>query len=385
VPTSRTTLRRRATRGSHERTLLESILDEALVCHVAVSLADGPRMLPTAHVRLGEFVYLHGARANHLLSVLAGGAAACLSVMLLDGLVFSREAFHHSMNYRSAVLFGRASEVQGADEKRAVLRALVERMAPGRWDEVQLPSESELAATLVVRFPIVEGSAKVRSGPPLDAAELLSSGAWAGELPLQLTALPPRPDRPDARALQASPAVYLRARALGLGARATYERQLGELLLSTDLARVDLPLVHRFLCEESYWARGLSEAALRTSLREALCFGLYRGRTQLGFARVVTDLSRFAYLADVFVVPQARGQGLGKLLIAHILEHPDLRPVERWLLGTADAHGLYERFGFVPAPEGRYMVRRTAVSGSPGEGNYAAQPTPCTDAPSSSP
>jgi nitroimidazol reductase NimA-like FMN-containing flavoprotein (pyridoxamine 5'-phosphate oxidase superfamily)/GNAT superfamily N-acetyltransferase len=357
-PTARTTHRRRAARGSHERALIESILDEALVCQVAVSLADGPRLLPTAHVRLGEHVYLHGARGNQLLGLLADGADACLSATLLDGLVFSREAFHHSMNYRSVVLFGRAAEVSETDEKRAALRALVERMAPGRWNEVIQPSVEELAATRVVRFPIAEGSAKLRSGPPLDAAELAGVESWAGELPLRCVACAPRPDRPDGQPLAQYAAVYARARALGLGERTPRELPLGELLLSTDPARLDVALVHRFLAEHSYWARGVSEQALRASLRESVCFGLYRGGAQLGFARVVTDFARFAYLADVFIVPEARGRGLGKLLVAQVLEHSDLCGVERWLLGTADAHALYAKFGFQPAPEGRYMVRR---------------------------
>lgn len=355
-PTPRTAHRRRAARGSHERALIESILDEALVCQVAVSLADGPRVLPTAHVRLGAFVYLHGARGNHLLGALAAGVDACLSATLLDGLVFSREAFHHSMNYRSVVLFGRGEEVREGDEKRAALRALVERMAPGRWDEVVQPSAEQLAATLVVRFPIVEGSAKVRSGPPRDPPELAALDIWAGELPLHYAAAAPRSDRLDG--LPLAPGSAVRARALDLGQRAPRDVRVGELLISSDPARIDVGLVHRFLAQESYWARGVSEQALRASLRESVCFGLYRGGAQLGFARVVTDFARFAYLADVFVVPEARGRGLGKLLVAHVLEHAELRGVERWLLGTADAHGLYARFGFSPLPEGRYMVRR---------------------------
>jgi nitroimidazol reductase NimA-like FMN-containing flavoprotein (pyridoxamine 5'-phosphate oxidase superfamily)/GNAT superfamily N-acetyltransferase len=357
-PTPRTTHRRRAARGSHERALIEAVLDEALVCQVAVIFADGPRLLPTAHVRVGEHVYLHGARGNQLLGALASGAEACLSVTLLDGLVFSREAFHHTMNYRSVALFGRAAEVFDESEKRAALRALVEHMAPGRWDEVIHPTAEQLAATLVVRFPIVEGSAKVRSGPPADSAQLAGTAIWAGELPLHYTASAPRADRLDSPSLAPQTAVYERARALGLGVRAPCERRLGALLLSTDPARLDVGLVHRFLAEQSYWARGVSEQALRVSLRESLCFGVYDGDAQLAFARVVTDFARFAYLADVFVVPEARGRGLGKLLVQQVLEHSDLRAVERWLLGTADAHGLYARFGFVPAPEGRYMVRR---------------------------
>jgi GNAT superfamily N-acetyltransferase len=155
-----------------------------------------------------------------------------------------------------------------------------------------------------------------------------------------------------------SSAVRARTQALGLGPRAPYERPIGELLVSTDPGRLDHALVHRFLSDESYWASGVSAPDVRASCDQALCFGVYRGREQLAFARVITDFVRIAYLGDVFVVAEARGQGLSKRLVAEILAHPDLAGVERWLLGTRDAHGLYTRFGFVEAPAGRYMVRR---------------------------
>jgi nitroimidazol reductase NimA-like FMN-containing flavoprotein (pyridoxamine 5'-phosphate oxidase superfamily)/GNAT superfamily N-acetyltransferase len=358
TPTERSTPRRRAARGSHERLLIDAILDEALVCHLGVSLEDGPHVLPTAHVRCGDRVYVHGARKNHLLAAAAQGIPATLTVTLIDGLVFSREAFHHSMNYRSVVLFGRASEVHDPGEKLSALRALVERTAPGRFDEVIAPTPEELASTLVLAFPIQEGSAKVRSGPPNDGAATAGRGIWAGVVPLALRAGVPVADALDAVAPPLSSAVRARTQALGLGPRAPYERPIGELLVSTDPGRLDHALVHRFLSDESYWASGVSAPDVRASCDQALCFGVYRGREQLAFARVITDFVRIAYLGDVFVVAEARGQGLSKRLVAEILAHPDLAGVERWLLGTRDAHGLYTRFGFVEAPAGRYMVRR---------------------------
>jgi nitroimidazol reductase NimA-like FMN-containing flavoprotein (pyridoxamine 5'-phosphate oxidase superfamily)/GNAT superfamily N-acetyltransferase len=366
-PTPRTTHKRRAARGSHERALIAAILDEALVCQLAVSLPDGPHVLPTAHVRVGDQLYVHGARKNQLLNAALAGPV-CVTVTLVDGLVLSREAFHHSMNYRSVVLFGRPSEVLDAAEKELALRALVEHIAPGRWDEVIAPSEDELAATLVLRLPIVEGSAKVRSGPPLDSAQLANRGVWAGELPLSLVAGAPRADGLDDVPPPLSPAATARVRA-SRGALQIWERPLDvpgfcpflgheqQLLLSTDPARIDQRLVHDFLRDESYWARGLSEESFRRAARESLCFGVYRGTQQLAFARVVTDFARFAYLADVFVVAAMRGKGLGKALVQQILEEPQLVAIERWLLGTRDAHGLYARFGFEPMPEGRYMLR----------------------------
>jgi uncharacterized protein len=358
--TPRTRLKRRAMRGSHERAAIDAILDEALICHVGVNVDGNPRVLPTAHVRVGDAVYLHGSRENRLLGALAAGAPCCVTVTLLDGLVFSRVAFSHSMNYRSVVLYGEACEVTDPAEKRAALHALVEHIARGRTGEARPPTEEQLGATLVVRIPIVEGSAKARSGPPGDKTETLGDDCWAGELPLRLCALPPRPDPKLAKGRALGGAVLERARTLGLGARATHERAIGELLVSTDPGRIDVTLVHRFLSEQSYWARGVSEATVRRMIEHALCFGLYRGSAQLGFARVVTDFARFAYLGDVFIVECERGRGLGKLLTEQVLGHPELDAVERWTLGTRDAHGLYARYGFRQSDASRFMVREAS-------------------------
>jgi GNAT superfamily N-acetyltransferase len=154
--------------------------------------------------------------------------------------------------------------------------------------------------------------------------------------------------------------VGARARTLGAGASSTtgpYERTRGKHVVSTDPARIDFAFVHRFLATESYWARGVPEAAQHVAMSQSLCFGLYRAGEQVGFARVVTDFGRIAYLADVFVAAGTRRAGLGKWLVECVLAHPDLAAVPRWLLGTADAHGLYARYGFVVAENGRYMVR----------------------------
>jgi nitroimidazol reductase NimA-like FMN-containing flavoprotein (pyridoxamine 5'-phosphate oxidase superfamily)/GNAT superfamily N-acetyltransferase len=359
APTPRTALKRHAERGTYDRAALFAILDEALVCHVGCVVDGAPRVLPTLHARIGDSIYLHGARANRLFTEIAAGATACLTATLLDGLVFARTWFHHSMNYRSAVLYGQGTEVTDVEEKRTALAALIERAAPGRTAEARPPTDSELRGTLVLRFPIDEGSAKARSGRPLDGPELADEPCWAGELPLRLVALPPKSDPELRGGIDVSPSVAARARAL-TPAPAPYERREGQLCVSTDPNRVDFALVHRFLAEESYWARGIGADAQRVAMRESLCFGLYRAGAQIGFARVVTDYGRIAYLADVFVVKEERGKGLGKWLVACVLEHPDLANVDRWLLGTADAHALYERFGFVRADAGRYMVRRRA-------------------------
>jgi nitroimidazol reductase NimA-like FMN-containing flavoprotein (pyridoxamine 5'-phosphate oxidase superfamily)/GNAT superfamily N-acetyltransferase len=355
--TPRTTLKRHPERGSHDRALVNAILDEALVCHVGVVVDGAPRVLPTAHARVGDVVYMHGARANRIFGAVASGAPACVTVTLLDGIVFARTWFHHSMNYRCAVLHGAGSEVTAPDEKLAALAALVDKAAPGRTRESREPTPAELTSTLVVRFPVDEASAKVRVGPPLDSPEQLADDTWAGVLPLRLAALPAQDDVQLRDGIAPSAVVEDRARTLPPGAEPPYEQTRDGYTVSTDPRRIDFALVARFLAEDSYWARGMDVHHHRLALGHSVCFGLYGDGGQLGFARVMTDYGRFALLADVFVTPAARGKGLGKWLVSCVLEHPELAKVPRWMLGTADAHGLYERFGFVRAEPGRFMIR----------------------------
>jgi nitroimidazol reductase NimA-like FMN-containing flavoprotein (pyridoxamine 5'-phosphate oxidase superfamily)/GNAT superfamily N-acetyltransferase len=355
--TPRTTLKRHADRGSHDLGTLRTILDEALVCHVAVVVDGTPRVLPTAHVRVSDRIYLHGARANRLLGVLSTGAPASICVTLLDGIVFGRSWFHHSMNFRSAVLYGAGSEVSDPAEKLASLAALVDKAAAGRTREARPPTPEELGATLAVRFPIVEASVKVRSGPPLDGPDLLADECWAGVLPLRLAALPAKDDEKLRAGIEPSLATTERARTFGSGAFAPYERTRGDLVVSTDPGRIDFSRVHSFLAERSFWARGVAAWRQRLATANSTSFGLYRAGDQIGFARVVTDYGRIACLADVFVVEGERGRGFGRWLVQSVLDHPDFVHVDRWVLGTADAHVFYERFGFVAAEPGSQMVR----------------------------
>jgi nitroimidazol reductase NimA-like FMN-containing flavoprotein (pyridoxamine 5'-phosphate oxidase superfamily) len=191
--TPRTALHRIPKRGSHERAVIHDILDAGLVCHVGF-VADGqPFVIPTAYGRAGETLYIHGAAASRMLKHLAGGAPVCVTVTLLDGLVLARSAFHHSMNYRSVVLLGAPRLVEG-EERLAALRTIVEHITPGRWAATRAPNDKELAATTVLALAIEEGSAKVRSGPPLDDAEDLTLAHWAGVVPLALRAAAPVPD-----------------------------------------------------------------------------------------------------------------------------------------------------------------------------------------------
>ena len=194
TPTDRTTLRRLPSRGSFDRQVVDAILDEALVCHVGFVAGSQPYVIPTIHARAGERLYVHGSAASRMLRTLVGGVPVCVTATLLDGLVLARSAFHHSMNYRSVVVLGEAEPVQDADEKWDALHAIVEHVARGRWAEVREPSAKELAATLVLRLPIEEASAKVRTGPPLDDEEDYGLECWAGVLPLRLVPGTPEAD-----------------------------------------------------------------------------------------------------------------------------------------------------------------------------------------------
>lgn len=191
----RVRLRRKRERGRYDRATIDAILDEGLVAHLGICEPDGqPLVLPTLHARRGDVVYCHGSSASRTLRALAAGAPACLTVSLIDGLVFARAAMHHSANYRSAMILGRARAVLEPREKMAALEAVVEHALPGRWAQVRPPSENELRATAVIALEIDEASAKVRSGPPLDDEDDYALDAWAGVLPLRTVAGAPEPD-----------------------------------------------------------------------------------------------------------------------------------------------------------------------------------------------
>jgi uncharacterized protein len=192
--TDRTQLRRKRERGSHEREPIYSILDEGLVCHVGFGEGDSLYVVPTTYARIGDHIYLHGAAANRTLGEAAGGAPLCVTVTLLDGVVFSRSAFHHSMNFRSVMVFGTATKVDDPDEKTRALLAIVDHVAPGRGADCRPPTRIELAATSVVRVDLDEASAKVRTGGPIEEPDDLELAIWGGELPLTMVTGEPVPD-----------------------------------------------------------------------------------------------------------------------------------------------------------------------------------------------
>jgi len=182
--TERTRIYRKPGRGSYDRDLVHSILDEALTCHVGF-VADGqPFVIPTIHARDGETLYLHGAKGNRMLNSLIDGTPCCVTVTLIDELVLARAALHHSLNYRSVMVLGEAHEVTDPAEKERALHTVVEHIAPGRADEIRGADETDLRSTRVLSIPIEEASAKVRTGPPIDEEADLELPHWAGQLPL---------------------------------------------------------------------------------------------------------------------------------------------------------------------------------------------------------
>ncbi len=193
-PTPRTTVRRLPERARYDRAIVHAILDEGLVCHVGFVQEGQPFVIPSAYARVGDRLVIHGSAASRMVKALAGGAPACATVTLLDGLVLARSGFHHSMNYRSVVVVGTATEVTDPAEKRRALDAIVEHVAPGRAASVRPPSENELRATRVVTLPLDEASAKVRTGPPKDDEADYALAVWAGELPLRLEPFEPVAD-----------------------------------------------------------------------------------------------------------------------------------------------------------------------------------------------
>jgi len=207
-PTSdRITVRRLPKRGVYDKESIYSILDEGFICHGGF-VADGqPFVIPTGYARLGDTLYIHGSAASRMIKTAANEAVAiCVTVTLLDGLVLARSAFHHSMNYRSVVVLGKARLVTCDDEKRTALHAFTNHIVPGRWEETRQPAVQELKATHVLALPIEEASAKIRTGPPIDDEEDYSLPVWAGVVPIKTRSGKPIP---DARLLPGVPEIDL--------------------------------------------------------------------------------------------------------------------------------------------------------------------------------
>lgn len=184
--TERTRLRRLPKRGAFDRETVNSILDEAFICHIGFTVDQQPYVIPTAFGRVDDVLYIHGSSASRMLRTLSLGVEMCFTATLIDGLVLARSAFHHSINYRSIVVLGNATLVESNEEKNLALEAITNHIVPGRWADVRWPTELELKATSVLKMPINEASAKIRTGPPIDDEEDYAMNIWAGILPVEL-------------------------------------------------------------------------------------------------------------------------------------------------------------------------------------------------------
>ncbi len=183
-PTGRTTVRRLPKRGVYDKAEVCAILDEGFICHVGFVIDGQPYVIPTGYARLGDEIYLHGSAASRMLRALGDGLDVCVTVTLVDGFVLSRSAFHHSINYRSVVMLGRARVLSDPAQKIVAMRCFTNHILPGRWEEVRPPSDQELKSTLVLALPLEEVSAKVRKGPPVEDEGDIARPTWAGVVPL---------------------------------------------------------------------------------------------------------------------------------------------------------------------------------------------------------
>jgi hypothetical protein len=194
APTKRSRVARLPARGDYSEETIHRILDAAFLCHVGFALDGQPFVIPTSYGRSGSTLYLHGSAASRMLRTLSAGIEVCVTVTLLDGLVLARSAFHHSINYRSVVVFGSARLIDSPEEKNTALRVISEQILPGRWDDVRHPNDKELKATTVLAVSLTEASAKIRTGPPLDDEEDYRLNVWAGVLPIAARPGTPIPD-----------------------------------------------------------------------------------------------------------------------------------------------------------------------------------------------
>ncbi len=192
APSDRSTVKRLPERGDYDQTTIYQVLDEALICHIAFVSDHGPVVIPTIHARVGHTLYLHGSHASRMMRSTVETDVS-VAATIVDGIVAARSAFHHSLNYRSVVVFGRPRVVNDPDERLAAFEAITEHVLPGRWSEARPPNDKEDTGTKLLALDITEASAKVRSGPPGDDVEDMALDIWAGVIPLRVTSGPPEP------------------------------------------------------------------------------------------------------------------------------------------------------------------------------------------------
>lgn len=324
----KTQLKQHPERDVHEQAY--AILAAGRLAHVGFIDGEQPYVVPMSYQydrQEPESLYLHGALQSRALQIASSGAPLCIEVSLLDGLVYSRTALYHSMNYRSVMGFGRGEWIEDQATKDRILAEMVQRYFPGRKSGADYapPPAEHLQATGMVRVNLHQVTAKARTGGPKGPEDQSSGPGTAGVIPTS-------------------------------GCGLTFHQDA--FTISTDPTQMDLAAIHTLL-RKTYWATELQLDQLQIAVEHSLCFGLFHQGRQIGFTRVVTDWVGFAYLADVVIDESYRGQDLGKWLMHTILNYPGLENMRRWLLKTMDAQPFYALFGFTSLAEPEKFMEKT--------------------------
>lgn len=332
--TDKRTKVRRSDRAVHDETWIRDLLHRAPLGFLA-SVRDGQPFINSNLFVFDEAtnaIYFHTARRGRTRDNVEHHKEVCFTVAEMGRLLPAETALDFSVEYSSVVVFGQASLISEESAAIVALQALLDKYAehlkPGI--DYRPPVQEELRRTSVFRLDIA---------------------SWSGKMK--------RVDQfPGAFFYKESSATMRNRHFLENSDKTRFIADRDSYTLSTDPSKLDVDVIHTYLSEHSYWAQGRSRTVVERSIEHSLCFGVYRGKHQVGFARVITDYAVHAYLADVFVLPEHRGRGLGKWLVASMLSHPLLRGITKWSLDTRDAQGLYEPFGFERAAPGRHMGLR---------------------------
>jgi len=351
VQSERTTLKRLPKRGVFEREKVYRILDEGFVCHVGFVVEGRPFVIPTAYGRVGDSLFIHGSAASRMLRTLAGNVEICVTVTLIDGLVLARSAFHHSMNYRSVVIFGRASVVQETAEKLEALRAFSEHVIRQRWNDVREPNENELKATVVLRLPLIEVSAKIRTGPPLDDEPDYELPTWAGEVPLRLVAQTPIPDPrlPQGVKVPSYIRSYVRETTQGIPEIEVRMAMLEDAAAVASVLEKAFTEYRPSYTDDGFAATVLTKEKVETRMNEGQMWVALYNKAIVGTVAAVAKGEALS-VRGMGIVPAARGKRIGELLLDHVESFASARGHKRMTLSTTPflsrAIRLYERFGF---------------------------------------
>lgn len=355
--TDRTTLKRLPKRGVYNRDQVYGIVDEGFVCHVGFALDGRPFVIPTSYARVEDNLFIHGSAASRTLRELAGNIEVCVAITLIDGLVLARSAFHHSMNYRSVVIFGTAGVVEQPAEKLHALRAISDHIIPERWCNVREPNEKELKSTLVLRLPLTEVSAKVRTGPPLDDEADYGRDTWAGEVPLRLVAQDPIPDPrlPYDVEVPSHVRTYVRERKNGAPAieiRIAHPGDSAQIAAVLESAFAEYRLSYT---DGGFAATVLSKTKVEARMAEGPIWVALHDGIVVGTVAAVSK-GEALHFRGMGIVPAARGKKIGQLLLTRLEEYARRQEHTRITLNTTPflvrAIALYEHCGFERIDEG---------------------------------